>query len=89
MRATRLDLILYGTYGCHLCDQARETAMPAVAAGRISLQDIDIFGDAALEARYGIRIPVLRHAGTQQELNWPFDLGDLDTFISRLQGASG
>jgi hypothetical protein len=29
--------------------------------------------DAALEARYGDRVPVLRDQESARELNWPFD----------------
>jgi hypothetical protein len=89
MRETRImpsitmQLILYGTYGCHLCEQARELVLPFAAAG-VDLKEVDILDDPALEERYGIRIPVLLHPESAQELGWPFDHGELEEFIRRV-----
>ncbi len=37
----------------------------------------DIARDPELMARYGLRIPVLRRAGTARELDWPFGPADI------------
>jgi hypothetical protein len=63
---------LYGTYGCHLCEAAAAVLSPAIASGQLQLQEIDIIDDDELEARYALRIPVLR-LSTGAELDWPFD----------------
>jgi len=39
-----------------------------------------IDGDDALEARYGIRVPVLRDDASGRELDWPFDAEALGRF---------
>jgi hypothetical protein len=62
------DLILYQRDDCHLCDLALEVM---AAAGVADFDSVFIDGDAALEARYGIRVPVLARGA--RELGWPFD----------------
>lgn len=68
-------LYLYGTAGCHLCEQAEELLQPFVAAGVFGLKLVDISADEALVERYGVRIPVLAcdTKGGRLELGWPFD----------------
>ncbi|MCL7713042.1 glutaredoxin family protein [Stenotrophomonas mori] len=64
-----MALILYQRDDCHLCDQA----LAVLAQARLpEFESVFIDGDAALEARYGVRVPVLRGAAGQ-ELEWPFD----------------
>ena len=54
-----IALTLYSRPGCHLCDEMK-AAIARVAPGLpIALEEIDISRDAALEAQYGIEIPVL------------------------------
>jgi hypothetical protein len=54
---------------CHLCDLAWEQL---AAAGVADFESLWIDGDAALQARYGERIPVLRREDSGAELDWPF-----------------
>ena len=62
--------VLYQRDDCHLCDQALEV----LAGVRLPEPDsVFIDGDDALEARYGVRVPVLRDATDGRELDWPFD----------------
>ena len=62
--------VLYQRDDCHLCDQAREV----LAGVRLPEPDsVFIDGDDALEACYGVRVPVLRDATDGRELDWPFD----------------
>ncbi|HEY0961097.1 MAG TPA: glutaredoxin family protein [Pseudomonadales bacterium] len=69
------SLYLYGTAGCHLCEQAEALLEPFVRAGVFRFEVIDISTDDALVERYGIRIPVLavEADGRTLELGWPFD----------------
>jgi len=68
--------ILYGTSGCHLCEQATEI-LTALASHNFRWQEIDISDEDLLLNRYGSRIPVLRDTSSGQELNWPFDHNDV------------
>ena len=63
-------LILYQRDDCHLCDLAIEVMAQACAP---EFDSLFIDGDDALEARYGVRVPVLRDATRGIELDWPFD----------------
>ncbi len=69
-------LTLYGTTGCHLCDQAEALLEQAAAARQLEWRYVDIALDAALVEKYGRRIPVLRTPGGR-ELGWPFSLLDI------------
>ncbi len=79
-----IHLILYGTYGCHLCELAQELLVQPLAESRVTVDEVDILDDPALEERYGVRIPVIRHAETDAELDWPFDADELATFLAQL-----
>ncbi len=78
-----LHLILFGTEGCHLCEEALDRISQALCALGIpaTLQQTDIAGDEALLADFGVRIPVLRDVLTGHELEWPFDEAQLARFI--------
>jgi glutaredoxin len=52
-------LTLYTRPGCHLCDEMKGIVRPIARELGCSLQDVDISGDADLEARFGQEIPVL------------------------------
>ncbi len=63
-------LILYQRDECHLCD----LALAVLAEARVpDFDSVFIDDDPQLEARYGIRVPVLRDGARQIELDWPFD----------------
>ncbi|NYZ62513.1 glutaredoxin family protein [Luteimonas sp. SJ-16] len=73
-------LILYQRDDCHLCDLALET----LAQARVpAFESVFIDGDVALEARYGVRVPVLQEAGGRT-LDWPFDVVTLRTWLASL-----
>jgi len=71
---------LFGTLGCHLCEQAEEVLMPLVEHGlRVDL--LDIADQARLVDDYGLRIPVLRRIDTGEELDWPFEAEQVVSFL--------
>jgi hypothetical protein len=64
------DLILYQRDYCHLCD----LALAVLAEARAPDFDSEWVDDSPeLEARYGLRVPVLRDNRAGRELDWPFD----------------
>lgn len=73
---------LFGTLGCHLCEQAEALLMPWVADG-LQVECVDITDQVAHYERYERRIPVLQRQDTGAELNWPFDIRQLQVFLSR------
>lgn len=75
------NLILYGTQGCHLCDQAESIVHPLALAYRLDMVMVDIAGDESLESRYAIQIPVLTIGA--HELPWPFGPAAVEQFFVR------
>ena len=63
--------ILFQRDDCHLCDLALEVLAQAAFP---EFDSVIIDDDAALEAAYGDRVPVLRDAASGVELDWPFDI---------------
>jgi hypothetical protein len=78
-----LHLLLLGTAGCHLCEEA-EAIIAMLPLDNISIELIDIAEAEHWQARYAIRIPVLYHPETTSELCWPFGSDDIQTFIEAL-----
>ncbi|HEU0152089.1 MAG TPA: glutaredoxin family protein [Arenimonas sp.] len=64
---------------CHLCDLAWDAL---AAAGVADFESVWIDGDAALEVRYGERIPVLRREDSGRELAWPFGAEAVRAFLA-------
>jgi len=56
-------IVLYAGSGCHLCDRARQTLSAAQAELGFKLEEVDITGDAELEARYREWLPVVEIDG--------------------------
>lgn len=58
-------LTIYSRPGCHLCDELKAVVTRATrAAGvAVAIDEVDISTDPALEAQYGLEIPVLMVAG--------------------------
>lgn len=67
---------LFGTLGCHLCEEAEQVLQPFVDRGLI-VELLDIIDSEQWLERYALTIPVLRRVDNGQELNWPFDEQDI------------
>lgn len=79
-----MRLALYQRDDCKLCDEA----VALLARARVpDFESVWIDDDAALEARYGARVPVLRDEGSGRELGWPFDITALQAFLATLPNA--
>jgi len=71
---------LFGTLGCHLCEQAESLLLPWISQG-LTLELIDISEHPAWFERYSLSIPVLRNSQSGAELFWPFDKSQLVNFL--------
>ena len=58
---TRLRLL--SRPGCHLCDDMKALVARVARSVPLTIEDIDISTDPALEASYGTEIPVLMIGG--------------------------
>ena len=52
-------LTLYTRPECHLCDEMKSIVLPLARDYDCILEQIDISGNAGLEARFGTEVPVL------------------------------
>lgn len=75
-----IQLSLYGTLGCHLCDAALAELAPLASSVQVS--QVDIADSNELMERYQLRIPVLQRMDTGGELDWPFDLAKLMDWLA-------
>ncbi len=77
-------LILYGTEGCHLCDEAEIIVNRLLESSptQFVLEQSDIALDEELMELYGVRIPVIKKSLSGKELGWPFDEHQLSDFLS-------
>jgi hypothetical protein len=55
----RPTVTLYHAAGCHLCERAREIVREVRETVPFELEEVDIGGDADLEARYREWLPVV------------------------------
>jgi glutaredoxin len=54
-----IALTLYSRPGCHLCDELKAVVARVARTTPLALDEIDISTNPALEANYGLEIPVL------------------------------
>ena len=73
-----MQLYLYSTSHCDLCELAYSLAMKIPD---ISVIVIDIADDELLLREYGVRIPVLQRRDIRAELNWPFNEVDIQQLL--------
>jgi hypothetical protein len=78
MDTSPVQLILYHTAGCHLCDEARELI---AQVPEITVEEVEIGDDPQLVERYGTRIPVLLQSDSGLTLGWPFTLDALIQWV--------
>lgn len=74
------ELILYSTWGCHLCEQAEQLLQQTPD---VKYTVVDIVDDEQAFARYRISIPVLSFG--EKDLCWPFDKAQLTTWLKDLR----
>lgn len=72
-----MNLTLYTSPGCHLCEQAEEM----LDYLGLAFNAVDISRDVDLIRIYGVRIPVLQRSD-KAELGWPFDTLDIERFYA-------
>ena len=72
---------LYSTDGCHLCEQAFDILIREVGLAPDSLSVVDIAMDDSLVEQFGVYIPVLERARTDDRLYWPFSATEAAHFI--------
>ena len=54
---------IYSRPGCHLCDEMKAIVLAVARSMPLDVRTVDISLDPALEAQYGLEIPVLEIDG--------------------------
>lgn len=78
-----IEIRLYGTSGCHLCEDALSLLLQLAERVPLAIEEVDIAESTELMQRYGLRIPVVALGASGCELGWPFDLQTLQLFIEQ------
>jgi len=58
-----IPVTIYSRPGCHLCDEMKRVVAQVAREMPLKIDDVDISLDPALEAQYGLEVPVLIVAG--------------------------
>jgi Glutaredoxin-like domain (DUF836) len=78
-------LLLFGTSGCHLCEQAEQIINDCLPKDcDLMIETIDIAEQEHWQEQYALCIPVLYHPETKKDLGWPFDQMNVKEFINEL-----
>ncbi len=79
-----MQLTLYTTAGCHLCELAKAMLIRLQTEPIYSVDEIEIGDDDNLVEQYGIRIPVILFPDNST-LNWPFTEQDIVEKLSKIK----
>lgn len=85
---TTLQITLFGTQACHLCEETLYLLQPLAGNG-VAVREVDIVSDQTLLERYQLRIPVLRREDTGEERDGPFTLAQLLDWLGDALGEEG
>ena len=77
-----MRLLLLGTAGCHLCEQAEAIIQDCLPNEEVEM--VDIAEQEQWQARYALHIPVLYDMDSGKELRWRFDQSDVLRFVGVL-----
>ncbi len=77
---------LYGSEGCHLCEQALGICLSVIDNSNLS--EVDIIDQErvsheslSLVELYGVHIPVLERLSDNKKLFWPFDVEQVKQLV--------
>jgi hypothetical protein len=80
-----IRLLLLGTSGCHLCEQAQQIINYYFPNNvELTIETVDIAEQEQWQEQYALRIPVLYHPETKIDLGWPFDPWQVKELINGL-----
>jgi len=79
-----IELTLYTTAGCHLCELAEAILQTIDKQYNTTIIHTEIGDDDNLVKRYGLRIPVVK-LPDDTEIGWPFELEDIESQLKYTQ----
>lgn len=78
-----IELTLLSRSYCHLCEDMQNALALHPRQGEFRVTVVDVDADPALEARYGILVPVLLH-GDVEICHYHLDVPRLEAFLAGL-----
>ena len=83
----REEIILYTTFGCHLCEQVEAMIFALNEKKNLTKTHeviaFDIIDDEKILEEYRTTIPVLKNRTTNEKLFWPFSFEELEEWLYR------
>lgn len=76
-----VNLILYSTSHCHLCELAESILKDISVLNDIVWTTIEITEDSMLLLRYEIKIPVIKRVDNEIEIAWPFTAQEIQSLV--------
>lgn len=76
-----INLQLYSTSHCHLCEEAENFLEILSNQYDISWTTIEIAEDAKLYEKYSLIIPVVKRIDFNIEIIWPFSIDEIEKLI--------
>jgi hypothetical protein len=78
-----IQLTLLSRTYCHLCEDMLDALARHPRQSNFSVKVVDVDADPALEARYGILVPVLLH-GEEEICHYHLDVPKLEAFLTSI-----
>ena len=83
-----IALTIYSRPGCHLCEEMKTVVARVARRVELTLNEIDISADPALQQRFGLEIPVLYVCG-QKVAKYRVTETELTRILAARGGQSG
>ncbi len=77
-----IELNLYFTSHCHLCELAELMLSKIEIVQRITVTKYEITDSDILLEQYSTKIPVIKRADSKTELCWPFTESEIKELVS-------
>ncbi|MBU2863182.1 glutaredoxin family protein [Reinekea forsetii] len=78
-----MNLFLYHTAGCHLCELAEQELSKLPLKDTVALVLVDIADSEPLMKQYDVRIPVIKLESVDSDLGWPFSCEDVVHYLAQ------
>jgi hypothetical protein len=76
-----VNLILYSTSHCHLCELAESILKDISVLNDIVWTTLEISEDSTLLLSYEIKIPVIKRVDNEIEIAWPFTAQEIQSLV--------
>lgn len=80
-----INLILYSTSHCHLCEQAEALLLKLSLEYELEWTTVEILDNLSIYQAYEVKIPVLIRVDTKDEICWPFNEEDIKSLLVNIK----